>query len=199
MTVNDIFEHTMSLIDERLESGLVDTTSTVIFQKNTPFLLTILQNEVIQDSDYTKTETITVSSAVDTAGHYIAHTMPSDFKNETQVISIETGDTYQRASDFKWEGSNILLIPDTFIGTIKVVYTPIPDALTSMSDTLVVDNIICTTVLTYGLASRLLTNENKTLASFFNDLYTEAKNKPKKRKLATAETIKDYYDSKMSY
>ena len=199
MTVNDVFEHTMSLIDERLDSGLVDATSTAIFKKNTPYLLTILQNEVIQDSDYTKTETITVSSAVDTTGDYISHTMPTDFKNETQIISIETGESYQRATDFKWENSNTLLIPDTFVGTIKVIYTPIPDALTSVSDTLVVDDIICTTVLTYGLASRLLTNENKALASYFNDLYTEAKNKPKKRKLATAETIKDYHDCKMSY
>jgi len=199
MTVNDIFEHTMSLIDERLESGLVDATSTAIFKKNTPFLLTILQNEVIADSGYTKTETITVASAVPTAGGWIAHTMPADFYNETQIVSIETDGVYGNATDFKWEGDSVLLIPDTFIGTIKVIYTPIPAVLTALTDTMVVDNIVCTTILTYGLASRLLTNENKTLASFFNQLYEEARNRPKMRKLAYAETIKDKHDSSMSY
>lgn len=199
MTVNDVFEHTMSLIDERLDSGLVDSTSTAIFKKNTPYLLTILQNEVIQDSDYTKIETITVASAVPTTGGWIAHTMPSDFKNETQIVSIETDGVYRNESNFKWQGDNVLLIPDTFIGTIRVIYTPIPDALTALTDTMVVDNIICTTILTYGLASRLLTNENKALASFFNQLYEEARNRPKKRKLAYAETIIDKHDSKMSY
>jgi hypothetical protein len=199
MTVNDIFEHTMSLIDERLDSGLVDATSTAIFKKNTPYLLTILQNEVIQDSDYTKTETITVTSAVPTTDGWIAHTMPSDFKNEKQIVSIEADGTYRNESDFKWQGNNVLLIPDTFIGTIRVIYTPIPDALTALTDNMVVDNLICTTILTYGLASRLLTNENKALASFFNQLYEEARNRPKKRKLAYAETIIDKHDSKMSY
>ena len=199
MTVNQIFEQTMSLIDERLDTGLVDATSTAIFKKNTPYLLTMLQDELIDSSEYTKTETITITSAVDTAGHYIAHTMPSDFHNERQIISIETGNTYQLANDFKWEGNNTLLIPDTFVGTIKVVYTPIPVALTALTDNLVVDDLVCSTILTYGLASRLLTNENKVLASFFNQLYTEARNRPKKRKLAYAETIVDKYDSKLTY
>lgn len=198
-TCNQVFEYAMSLIDERLDSGLVDPTSTAIFKKNTPYLLTMLQDEVIESSNYTKTETITVTSAVDTVGHYIAHTMPSDFYNESQVISIESGKNYQAANDFKWEGNNILLIPDTFIGTIKVVYKPIPSPLTALTDTLVLDDITCRTVLTNGLASRLLTNENRALASYFGDIYNELKNKRRKPKLAYAEAIVDKYDSKLTY
>ncbi len=196
---NDVFEYAMSLIDERLESGLVDATSTAIFKKNTPYILTMLQDELIESSNYTKTETITVTSAVETAGHYIAHTMPTDFYNESQLISIETENTYQKLTDYKWEGNNILLIPDTFVGTIKVVYKPIPAPITALSDTLILDDITCRTILTNGLASRLLTNENKVLAGYFNQIYNELKNRPKMRKLANAETIKDKYDSSLTY
>lgn len=198
-TVNQIFEYAMSLIDERLDTGLVDATSTAIFKKNAPYILTMLQDELIDRGDYFKTETITVASAVPTTGGYIAHTMPSDFKDESQIISIETGGTYENATDFKWEGDNKLLIADTFIGTIKVIYRPIPVPLTALTDTLVLDDITCRTVLTNGLASRLLTNENKVLASFFNDIYNEMKNRPKRGRLAYAETIKDKHDSKLTY
>lgn len=198
-TLQNVYDITMSLIDERLESGSVDPTSTVIFGKNTPYLATMIQDELIQNSDYYKTTTTTVTSAVDTAGHYIAHTMPADFQVESQIISIETEGSYELATDFKWEGKNILLIPDTFVGTIKIVYYPIPSMLTALTDTLVLDDITCRTTMAYGLASRLLTNENKVLANYFNDLYTELKNKPKRRKLAYAEPIEDRYDSKLSY
>lgn len=199
VTAQQIYDITMSLIDERLESGSVDATSTVIFGKNAPYLLTSLQDELIQDSDYYKTTTITVTSAVDTAGHYISHTMPSDFQVESQIVSIETGGNYQPLTDYKWEGKSTLLVPDTFVGTIKIVYSPIPAAITALTDTLVLDDITCRTTLAYGLASRLLTNENKVLANYFNDLYNELKNKPKKRKLATAQPIQDLYDSTNNY
>ena len=198
-TGNQIFEYAMSLIDERLDTGLVDATSTAIFKKNTPYILTMLQDELIESSNYTKTETITITSAVDTAGHYIAHTMPSDFYNESQLISIETEGNYEKLTDYKWEGNNILLIPDKFVGTIKVVYKPIPAPITALTDELILDDITCRTILTNGLASRLLTNENKVLAGYFNQIYNELKNRPKMRKLANAETIKDHYDSSLTY
>jgi len=198
-TVNQVFEYAMSLIDERLDTGLVDATSTAIFKKNTPYILTMLQDELIESSNYTKTETITVTSAVETTGHYIPHTMASDFYNESQIISIETEGNYEKATDYKWEGNNIFLYPDTFVGTIKIVYKPIPAPLTALTDTLVLDDITCRTILTNGLASRLLTNENKVLAGYFNQIYNELKNRPRVRKLASAETIKDHYDSSLTY
>ena len=36
VTAQNVYDLTMSLIDERLESGSVDPTSTVIFGKNAP-------------------------------------------------------------------------------------------------------------------------------------------------------------------
>jgi hypothetical protein len=194
-TVQNVFDYAMSLIDERLESGLVDPTSTAIFEKNTPYILTTLQDELIQDSDYYKTHTIT-KLATENDGGYQEYDMPSDFQTEQQIIEVNGG--YENASDFKWENKT-LFISDEFIGVVKVVYYPIPAPLTAMTDELVLDDITCRTTLVNGLASRLLTNENRVLANYFNDLYNELKNKPKRKKLAQAESIKDKYDSKMTY
>jgi hypothetical protein len=194
-TVQNVFDYAMSLIDERLESGLVDPTSTAIFEKNTPYILTTLQDELIQDSDYYKTHTIT-KLATENDGGYQEYDMPSDFQTEQQIIEVNGG--YENASDFKWENKT-LFISDKFIGVVKVVYYPIPAPLTAMTDELVLDDITCRTTLVNGLASRLLTNENRVLANYFNDLYNELKNKPKRKKLAQVESIKDKYDSKMTY
>lgn len=194
-TVQNVFDYAMSLIDERLDSGLVDPSSTAIFQKNTPYILTTLQDELIQNRDYYKTHSIT-KAATENDGGYQEYDMPSDFQTEQQIIEVNGG--YKNASDFKWENKK-LFIPDKFAGTIKVVYYPIPAPLTQMTDTLVLDDITCRTTLVNGLASRLLTNENRVLANYFNALYMELKNKPLRKKLAQNEAIEDKYDSKMSY
>jgi hypothetical protein len=194
-----IFEYSMSLIDERLESGLVDATSTAIFEKNTPYILTTLQDEIISGSDYYKTETITRTAVTDNESGYAKYTMPSDFQSIFQIITEEVDSKYQLATDFKWEGNNILYIPDNFIGVYRVVYSPIPAPLTAMTDTLVLDDITCRTILVNGLASRLLTNENTNLANYFGDIYNELKNKPKRKQPTSINKIKDVYDSKLSY
>lgn len=194
-TVQNVFDYTMSLIDERLDSGLVDPNSTGIFEKNTPYILTTLQDELIQDTDYYKTYSIT-KLKTENEGGYQEYDMPADFKTEQQIIEIN-GD-YKNATDFRWENKT-LMIPDDFVGTIKVVYYPIPDPLTAMTDELVLDDITCRTLLVNGLASRLLTNENRVLANYFNDLFTEMKNKPRRKKIAPIVDIEDKIDSSLSY
>lgn len=194
MTANDVFEIAMSLIDERLASGIVDATSTAIFKKNTPYILTSLQNELIRTSEYYKTHTITKSLTTNTAG-YQEYTMPSDFYNAYQIIQIDT--TRDNASDFRWEEQNKLYVPDEFVGTIKIVYYPIPEAITALTDPMVLDSITCSTTLANGLASRLLTNENRALANYFNGIYNDLKNQMKIKRPAFSEPIKEMYD--MSY
>lgn len=195
-TAQQVYDITMSLIDERLESGAVDATSTVIFSKNAPFLLTSLQDELIEYGDYWKEKEITKAATTNDGG-YEKYTMDADFQDVRQVVEI-TGDT-RTMSEFKWVGKNELYVPDNFVGTILIKYYPIPTAITALTDSLVLDTITCRTTLAYGLASRLLTNENKVLANYFNDLYNELKNKRKKRKPAIQESIIDVYDTKNTY
>ena len=180
MTVNDVFEITMSLIDERLDSGIVDATSTAVFKKNAPYLLTTIQDELIPYANYFKTETITKAETT-TSGEYKPYTMPSDFYSASQIVSIETNGIYSNLTDFKWEANNILLVPDTFIGTIKIIYKPIPTQFTALTDNIVLDDITGRTTMAYGLASRLLTNENRVMSNYFNQLYDESKANMKTR------------------
>ena len=198
MTVNDVFETTMSFIDERLDSGLIDATSTAVFKKNAPLILTTIQDELIPDCNYFKTST-TTKVATTTAGNYYPVTMPSDFYSASQIISIETDGNYELDSNVKWEANNIMLVPDGFVGTIKVVYRPIPATLVDLTSPLVLDDMTCRTTMAYGLASRLLTNENRTMANYFNSLYNESRAllRSNHRILATTDIMNETDD--MSY
>ncbi|MDY0199120.1 MAG: hypothetical protein RBR68_15050 [Tenuifilaceae bacterium] len=200
-TAQNVYDYTMSLIDERLESGVVDPTSTAVFAKNAPYLITMLQDEVmrLQISDYYKTYEITKAAVTETDGGYKSYDMPSDFFQAYQIVSIEDDGNYELGNDMKWEAGNKLLLPDAFIGTVKVVYYPIATPITALTDTLVLDDNTCRTVLVYGLASRLLTNENRALANYFGQLYDEMKNRPLKQSVAFTEDIQDNYDSTLTF
>lgn len=199
MTAQGIYDHTMSLIDERLDSGVIDPTTTAVFAKNAPFLLTILQDEVLLDSNLTKTYTITKSTVTDTDGNYKDYAMPNDFYKADQIVEIQTDGNYSFVSDFIWGDHATLLVPDSFTGTISVIYKPIPTAITSLSDTMVVDDIISRSVISYGLASLLLTNENRALANYFGQKYEEARSRIRNKNTAFGQSIKDVIDTTLSY
>jgi hypothetical protein len=68
----------------------------------------------------------------------------------------------------------------SFLTILQAELLPItqtPTILKSLSDSLLLDNRICTLVLPYGLASHLLMAENPSLASFLNARYDELKRK----------------------
>ena len=196
-TARQIFDISMILIDEVPVNGVFDADRTTDYLAKAPYLLTMLQDELIRDSNYYKTETITITSSVPTDGGYIAHTMASDFYSASQVISIEVQGTYQQATDFKWEGNNVLLIPDSFVGTYKIIYLPIPTPITAMTDVMVLDDITCRTTIANALASQLITKENPDLSQFLNQRYLDLKNKQKQP--AGINKIIDKYDSTLSY
>ena len=69
-TAKNIYDYSMTLIDQRLDTGLVDATTTAVYEKNAPYILTMLQDELIRSSDYYKTYTITKSAETDNDGNY---------------------------------------------------------------------------------------------------------------------------------
>lgn len=107
MTCQEIYDITMALMDEMLDSGAVDYASTKDYTARTPGILTILQ---------------------------------------TQVVMY-----------FKSRGIDI----DTL------------DRLESMTDEVDLEDDICMGVLPYGLAARLLGQEDTQMSSYFSQLYNQ--------------------------
>lgn len=55
LTVNDIFNRTMDLIDERTKDGSLNESKVAVYKARTPGLLNILQNELVKNGEMYKT------------------------------------------------------------------------------------------------------------------------------------------------
>lgn len=123
---------------------------------------------------------------------WIKKQMPSDFSNVDKIVR-EYSDIYENDSNFKWEGKRDLYINYEWEGNIRIVYVPTPSILTSLSDSLVVDDITSRTKLPYYLAGMLMIDENQTLASYYLDKFNELKSEIDPPTPSSEQNIQDVY------
>ena len=71
---------------------------------------------------------------------------------------------------------------------------PVCAVIESIDDTIDIDDVLCQTVMPYGLAAHLLLGENNTAAGFFQQRYEEMREKLKNSP-ASFESISDAYGS----
>lgn len=135
MTALEIFTTTMAMVDEMSDNGQLDPTSTQEYKAKAPYILTMLQNE---------------------------------------IIGIQN--RYRRYEDYIF---------------------PVP--IETLDQDVQIDDIEANTLLTNGLASHLMINENKSLASFFQQRYEEMKTTYLKPKPVKPEKREDMYDSSLNY
>lgn len=190
MTAQQIFSITVDLISERLDSGTIDTTNTLNYQKRTPGLLTMLQTELCKEAPLYKNKTINVSTAIE--GYVAVNFDDATYYSLSRLLSIDL----EPQADFKMIG-DALYVPFDFEGI--AVYKYIPEAITEMSDTMDLDNYICSTVLPCGLASQLLRTENEDLSNYFERRYTELKQSISKKQPSEIGKVKDVYNSTLSF
>lgn len=190
MTGNEIFEITVDLISERLDSGLKDTTNTANYEKRSVGLINVIQNELSHKEALYKTSTI-IASGTD-SGTYVKLTLPADFLSLYQLLDSDLNPI----ENFKRVGNDIYVTED-FAGTLVYKYLMTP--ITSLTDTLDFDSQVCSTIIPNGLASMLLANENIALSNYFGQRYEELKSTLRQNQPAQAIAIKDMYDSKLSY
>jgi hypothetical protein len=101
--------------------------------------------------------------------------MPSDFKSIEQVINEYPVKQYGKDITYKFENSKDLYIDYFYEGVVRINYRPIPDAITAMTDVIVLDDVTARTLLPYGLAADLFKEENTIVSKFCRDRYMELK------------------------
>ena len=135
MKAIDIFTTTMAMVDEMSDNGELDPSSTTEYKSKAPYILTLLQNE---------------------------------------IIGIQN--RYRKYEDY--------------------IY-PVP--IETLEQDVQIDDIEANTLLTNGLAAHLMINENRTLASFFQQRYEELKTVYLKPKPAKPEKREDVYDAGLNF
>jgi len=116
--------------------------------------------------------------------------MPDDFMNLNNIVE-ESGQQYVNQGDRKFEGQKELYVSYDFDGEIRITYKPVPPVVTSLDDTLVLDDVH-SEVLAYYAAAKLAPFEQPELTSYFEDLFKEGMirhNKPVQRGFSKNEDV----------
>jgi len=125
---------------------------------------------------------------------WVKVTMPTDFKNRTQIISEYPSWQYQEgSSSIKWEGSNEMYVMFSYEGLIRIKYVPVPTKITALTQTLEIDDIAATSGAYYLAEHFAMADQNDSLAARCKEKFRELKiDSMIKQPLQPAE-IKDIY------
>lgn len=124
---------------------------------------------------------------------WVRKQMPDDFKSVDQIIREYADGNYVKDGSYKWEGRRDLYVNYYYEGNIRIVYRPIPAAVTALTDNMQVDDVTARVIIPYGLAAHLLADEKPALANFFQQRYEELRLMATRKTPAREEDIYDYY------
>jgi hypothetical protein len=119
--------------------------------------------------------------------------MPSDFKSKTQIINEFPSWQYSDNNTHKWEGANELYVLFSYEGLIRIKYIPVPKEITSLDQTLEIDDITAISGAYYLAEHFALADQNSELASMCRSKFKELKRESLLNNPLTPSEIKDVY------
>lgn len=120
-------------------------------------------------------------------------TMPDDFKSIAQVIDQYPTNQYTPDTVCKWEGGNALYVSYFYEGIVRIVYIPVPAKITSLTQTLEVDETSCISAVYYIAEHFALADQNDGLADRCRSKYGELKRESMIKGPLPAQPIVDNY------
>lgn len=186
MTLNDLLPTIMTLCGQFGKSGTARNITVEDYKARIPMIADIGQRQLLDNVEKTFEYTKTTQTGTD---KYIAVEMPDDFFSASDVIDTQSNGNYIHTPFYKFEGSK-LYISNDYRGTLRIRYKPCPDPLTSLDDTLILDDNTAKTALVYYITAMLLLEENAEKANLYLQMYEEQRIK---RKPASFEPIYDVY------
>ncbi len=123
---------------------------------------------------------------------WIKYEMPSDFRRVDVVVEEYPERQYIQSANYKWEGFNEFWVNYFYVGTLRVVYKPVPTTITSQDDTLEIDDITANAI-TYYVGAKLSAHDYPELTSYFEQRYNEIAMMSNVKQPGQEMTIKDVY------
>jgi hypothetical protein len=124
---------------------------------------------------------------------YFKKSMPSNYRNLDTVIEEYPVRQYSNSSSYKKEGFKDFYIDYFFEGNMRIIYKPIPTAITAITDTLEIDDITAQAVV-YYIAARLAVYKDQSLVQFFESKYMELKVESTQDNPVSTSDIIDVYE-----
>jgi len=121
--------------------------------------------------------------------------MPSNYGQLDKIVAEFTYKEYVIDNVYKWEGFNTLAVDYDYDGKLKVIYKPIPEEITDLSETVEVNNTKALQFIVFFIAAKLATTENTDLVSFYEQKANEMRAEAFKGQPAGEQPINDVYFS----
>lgn len=193
-TAETVFKIAMGISDEIPDTGLFTSSDLESYKVRTPYILTLLEAELLKEGEVFNTYTITDDdppfSTASEDDIWVTITMPTDFKSLAELSCINPEGRYVNV-EHRWRDKNSLIFPAQFKGTLTVVYHAVPTVIASLSDTLHVDDITARTLLPYALAAELFKMENEDIYQYASQRYQQLKAQTVKQ--VKFDSVIDYY------
>lgn len=119
--------------------------------------------------------------------------MPDDFKTKTQVVAEYPEWQYGEDTDTKWENGNKMYVQFSYVGIVRINYIPLPLKITSLTQTLEVDEITARSGAHYLAKYFALADQNTDLANVCSAAYKEIKSESMMKQPLTNTEIIDIY------
>jgi hypothetical protein len=123
---------------------------------------------------------------------WVPVTLPTDFMDMSQVVSEYPERQYSKDVPYFWENPNTLYIDYYFNGSYRAIYKPIPEDITSLSQTIECNPVIAQAI-PYYCAAKIAPYENKSIVSFCQSEYERLKLDAKSPKPMTWENVNPTY------
>jgi hypothetical protein len=106
---------------------------------------------------------------------WVKITMPDDFKSRRQIVNEFSPWQYEEGGNHRWEGNSELYVLFSYEGIIRIKYVPIPAEITSLEQTLEIDDITAQAGVYYLAKMFAISDQNTELANVCSAKYKELK------------------------
>jgi hypothetical protein len=121
-------------------------------------------------------------------------TMPADFKSRSQVVNEFPSWQYENDASHKWEGNNELYVMFSYEGIIRIKYVPVPVEITSLTQTIEVDDITAISGAYYLAWHFLLSDESTEAAAACKSKFESLKKESMLKAPLSNQEIIDVYE-----
>jgi len=190
-TAQDIFNMSIAIKNDLSETGLVTDDETAEFKHRAPYLLDAWQKE-LADIGALRNTTEFENTDEGKTNQWVKYSQPANLKSIKQVL-FEDSDEQPQSIRYRTFGKSDIYFYFTEIGTVKMLYITVPVKITSLSQTLEVDD---TTAMSgaYYLAEQFATSEEEdSTADLCKRKFNELKNELSKEDPLSPEEIIDVY------
>lgn len=123
---------------------------------------------------------------------WVKYDMPSDFNAIDEVVEEFPTRQYKESPNFKMENYRDYYYNFYFEGLIRITYKPIPIAITALTDTMQIDDVLAQAIV-YDVGAKVGFYENKDVVNYCEQRRIEAKIEASSEQPASEEAIGNVY------